>query len=446
MGEGLLSDTEKNKFNNFLDQFGVGPYNEHLAFDETALDGFLGDPLQSFFPDAGTSLHFPNDQSTASAQDGQAGLFTNPFPFAQNKQHTFSNETTISPDMIAAASSLMRNSHNEHYHVHNNSNSSYDSVLQDGMNNLTHRESGAFSQTSFASESVSMFANGPIDLYTHAMASGMRHESRPTSQAALNGSMSAPNPLYTSGRLDERGFAMSGSTSDLQWGSDGHFGNNEYVPPLNQQSVAHVAHTLDQRVSAFGEPTSATTTHPSSPVTQKSKRKSTIFTADNLEPVANDNGAGAADPTRVSKAPKRRKTKSEIKPEEPTANDDDHDFYDEPKPPRGKPAKRGTGSKARQPRANAGPRKRNAGGSTERKPKQRDNLTEEERRFNHVQSENTRRLLVRQRIDDLCELVPGLAAGGFGRAVQLSMTAEWLEKLVAGNERLRETLAQLGGE
>jgi hypothetical protein len=73
----------------------------------------------------------------------------------------------------------------------------------------------------------------------------------------------------------------------------------------------------------------------------------------------------------------------------------------------------------------------------------RENLSEEQKRENHIRSEQKRRTLIKEGFDDLCELVPGLKGGGFSKSTMLTMAAEWLEELLKGNEALAAQLSAL---
>lgn len=75
----------------------------------------------------------------------------------------------------------------------------------------------------------------------------------------------------------------------------------------------------------------------------------------------------------------------------------------------------------------------------------RENLSEEQKRENHIKSEQKRRTLIKEGFDDLCDLVPGLRGGGFSKSTMLTMAAEWLEDLLKGNEALATQLATLEG-
>ncbi|KAG9248989.1 hypothetical protein BJ878DRAFT_411491 [Calycina marina] len=73
----------------------------------------------------------------------------------------------------------------------------------------------------------------------------------------------------------------------------------------------------------------------------------------------------------------------------------------------------------------------------------RENLTDEQKRENHIKSEQKRRLLIKDGFDELNNLVPALSGGGFSKSVVLTMTNEFLQDLVEGNQALRQQLARL---
>jgi hypothetical protein len=84
-------------------------------------------------------------------------------------------------------------------------------------------------------------------------------------------------------------------------------------------------------------------------------------------------------------------------------------------------------------------RKSNAGGLKAA----RENLTEEQKRANHILSEQKRRNLIKQGFDDLCTIVPQLRGGGYSKSTMLGQAAHWLEELSQGNELLKVQLADL---
>ncbi|KFY44394.1 hypothetical protein V495_03484 [Pseudogymnoascus sp. VKM F-4514 (FW-929)] len=75
----------------------------------------------------------------------------------------------------------------------------------------------------------------------------------------------------------------------------------------------------------------------------------------------------------------------------------------------------------------------------------RENLTEDQKRENHIKSEQKRRTLIKEGFEDLNELVPELRGGGFSKSAVLVMAADWLEELIRRNDGLRVQLAELEG-
>lgn len=88
--------------------------------------------------------------------------------------------------------------------------------------------------------------------------------------------------------------------------------------------------------------------------------------------------------------------------------------------------------------ATAKKRRRSVTGGATRAP--RENLTEAQKRQNHIRSEQKRRNIIKSGFNELVAIVPALKGGGYSKAAMLNMTAEWLADVIAGNERLRGML------
>jgi hypothetical protein len=69
---------------------------------------------------------------------------------------------------------------------------------------------------------------------------------------------------------------------------------------------------------------------------------------------------------------------------------------------------------------------------------QRENLTEEQKRSNHILSEQKRRDLIKQGYKDLNELVPAVRGGGLSKSQILTEAANFLDKLIADNDLYRQ--------
>ncbi|KAK1997615.1 helix-loop-helix DNA-binding domain-containing protein [Colletotrichum falcatum] len=209
---------------------------------------------------------------------------------------------------------------------------------------------------------------------------------------------------------------------DVQWGSDARFNrSNSFVPDPKETYDALSKSQL--RYMECLEPSQSTDntrapspngehalakghSRKSSEILKKEedadapprKRRKSRNTKEDADEDEEENGT-------ITKAARKRKTKAEPVPAtSPTEN--------------------GTAS-----------RRRKSGTGAAKPP--RENLTEAQKRENHIKSEQKRRTLIKEGFDDLCELVPGLKGGGFSKSTMLTMAAEWLEDIMKGNDELR---------
>jgi hypothetical protein len=222
---------------------------------------------------------------------------------------------------------------------------------------------------------------------------------------------------------------------DIQWGSDAGFGNAQgFIAPASQENPAasERAHlqAIEQAFSltAAPIPSSADTTRPSSPVQPLERR---------TEPIGQNNHE-----EEDSRPRKRRK--SRYKEDEDEDDDDDVPSASAPKQnaKKRKSIKKGP-NQSPPPEPEPGHKRRK---STAAAPKPtRENLTEDQKRENHIKSEQKRRTLIREGFEDLNELVPGLRGGGFSKSAVLIMAADWLEELMQGNQVLQAQLNQMEG-
>ncbi|KAK9241445.1 hypothetical protein V1525DRAFT_393170 [Lipomyces kononenkoae] len=73
----------------------------------------------------------------------------------------------------------------------------------------------------------------------------------------------------------------------------------------------------------------------------------------------------------------------------------------------------------------------------------RELLTEEQRRKNHISSEKKRRDIIKQGFDELSHLVPVLRAGGFSKSTVLGHVVEFLSDLERKNQQLKAIVEKL---
>lgn len=244
-----------------------------------------------------------------------------------------------------------------------------------------------------------------------------------------------------------------------RFGSDANFQQQRYEPPPDQKQPEEVVDGLVRLVETLEPQRSAGNTQPPSPVLQKSHRR--LGGADGLPaeaPPAADGHARATDhpaARRPRAAKPKRRRKDASPPDSPDgdgAEPDDHDpgggggdgqaeGGDRPtiKKSRsnGRAAVAAAAAPARRARAGRSP------GGKGKAPRQ--NLTDDQKRNNHILSEQKRRDLIKQGFEQMYVLIPATKAAGTSRSQQLNVCAEWLERLASGNLRLRLQLARLGG-
>ncbi|KAJ2971124.1 hypothetical protein NQ176_g7847 [Zarea fungicola] len=72
-------------------------------------------------------------------------------------------------------------------------------------------------------------------------------------------------------------------------------------------------------------------------------------------------------------------------------------------------------------------------------------LTEEEKKQNHIASEQKRRQAIREGFDRLTELVPGLEGQGRSEGLVLKKTVEFMRQQLDEREAMIERVEQVGG-
>lgn len=235
-------------------------------------------------------------------------------------------------------------------------------------------------------------------------------------------------------------------TSMYRFGSDNNFNPSGYTAPLNGMDNMH-SHLEFART--IGLPPdgvdSAESSVPQSPVMNRhdnlQQRTTFAHYPDHLDEYE--------ERTLDQPKPKRRR-KTKSMPMEETSLDiynvaspafnnqsspEMNNVFDAASPedsiedmPTGSGRKRRKSSSAAQARANALARK---------------NLTEEQKRENHIKSEQKRRNIIKEGYRELNELVPNLKQGGFSKSAVLTETVRELEGLQAGNAQMEEFLTSM---
>lgn len=247
-----------------------------------------------------------------------------------------------------------------------------------------------------------------------------------------------PSVLY-SGQPSE---ASPGHTqaTDYYWGSDANFnGSQGFVPQSVRDTTEALSAQQLQMMQCLSYNQSAGTTRPSSPVVNHGSSSSPLATA----------SLAAMD---IGEGPPRKRRKSKIAKEEAAAAGDEDESS--PRPTTAKSGRRrktkteaagagsspGEGSEAT-PKGTTPPKRRKSATNGAKPP--RENLTEEQKRENHIRSEQKRRTVIKEGFDDLCAIVPKLRGGGISKSNMLTTAAEWLDELLRYNKELTDQLARI---
>ncbi|THC89476.1 hypothetical protein EYZ11_011077 [Aspergillus tanneri] len=216
----------------------------------------------------------------------------------------------------------------------------------------------------------------------------------------------------------------------LHWGSDVSFMDQGYVAPPDQPNEEERTKEMLDHLECFEPQSSAANTRAPSP--ERAGGHNAHWPEPNVAGQLGDLRREYRDNVEDPSQPKKRQ-RILVKEEDGENSDVDN-----------------VKQKPRRPRASSYNRSRRMSNDTIRKSRvqqgvkaTRENLTEEQKRSNHILSEQKRRNLIRQGFDDLCSLVPGLHGGGFSKSAMLTQAADWLEDVLHGNEILKTQLAEL---
>ena len=223
---------------------------------------------------------------------------------------------------------------------------------------------------------------------------------------------------------------------EIQWGSDVSFLDHGYVAPPNQETEEQVTKTLMHKMECLEPQVSASSTRPSSPTITRRRGP--------MNKLSSDTGLGAnseesTDEGEEEEHRPRKRRKNDLKFEENGEVDTNHSGA---RLKTGKVAVNGKVVRQRRSTVVSSVAKRRKSQSGESKSN-RENLTEDQKRSNHIVSEQKRRNLIKQGFEDLCKLVPELKGGGFSKSAMLIQAADWLEDIIKGNGVLKTQLAGL---
>jgi len=428
-GPALLDDSESNMLDTFFDTMGTNHFdNNNFFFEKPLLSKNEGDPsfnwaedLPPTFHGSTTSLPQPAmvSHNLSNAGYGRPSGLTHTSQEAQSK--------TTSAEVLAAASTLFRNGQSSQ------TNGIFGGSIFPAHDTVDGLQGNTSSGSSSGSQSMGSYSNILPTLAQQGSSGFSQEKVAP----AIDGGETLFHDMYfgTSSQI-RANCNHAPKAADIQWGSDVSFLDHGYVAPPNQETEEQVTKTLMHKMECLEPQVSASSTRPSSPTITRRRGP--------MNKLSSDTGLGAnseesTDEGEEEEHRPRKRRKNDLKFEENGEVDTNHSG---PRLKTGKVAVNGKVVRQRRSTVVSSVAKRRKSQSGESKSN-RENLTEDQKRSNHIVSEQKRRNLIKQGFEDLCKLVPELKGGGFSKSAMLIQAADWLEDIIKGNGVLKTQLAGL---
>ncbi|PWY71658.1 hypothetical protein BO70DRAFT_365061 [Aspergillus heteromorphus CBS 117.55] len=258
----------------------------------------------------------------------------------------------------------------------------------------------------------------------------LHHNHGPLKQANTSPRARAPVGFHTSEMLFDVHEPISpeqqatAKVRPLHWGSDVSFMDQGYIAPPDQPNEEDRTKELLGHLVCFETQSSTANTRAPSPVRITGSYDGAWADADAAGQLNSLRRGYRESMEEVSQPKKKQRV---FVKEEDDENSSDEASRQRLKKPKAS-SRRLSHDAVRKPRLSQGPKAA------------RENLTEDQKRNNHIISEQKRRNLIKEGFEDLCRLVPGLKGGGFSKSAMLTQAADWLEEILHGNDLLKKQL------
>lgn len=255
-----------------------------------------------------------------------------------------------------------------------------------------------------------------------------------------------PGPVYNFYPTPSIRMRQSRPSAEVpQFGSDTNFNTSSYQPPANgRQELFRKQQEQVGLVSCLKRTESAAPTRASSPVLVGPPF---LDQPSGFLPAAQTNNTVAPQTHRSPSGPPPGQIKEEEDPPRkrkksgPSSDQDQVVPHVDSKIRGRRPAR--APSPLAESEASAPKRRKRQAPSGSTPPKSRQNLTENQKKQNHIQSEKKRRDHISAGFQALPDVVPGINGKGLSKALQLQEAAKFIKDLADGNERLRKQLEEL---
>jgi hypothetical protein len=291
-------------------------------------------------------------------------------------------------------------------------------------------------------------ANGQFSMPQQGSDMGQFQDQIPTRPAWPNQQPSHPNvlPGHAADELDKTFVNMyagqqgprlsrANAIQPIKWGSDENFARGKFTPQNPKETMEAMEQERLLYMECLEPNRSAANTRPSSPVHGALTSPLRLKTRDSLLQPRDDMDAPAA---------KRRKSKAKEEPEDDTPRSAGLDRMKSKADVRFNPYSSASPPASGSGQGSSSRRRKSSGKGVGGSKAPRENLTEDQKRENHIKSEQKRREVIKKGFEDLGDIVPEAKGGQFSKSAILVMTAEWLEQMLQGNEILRAQAKSMG--
>ncbi|TGJ87115.1 hypothetical protein E0Z10_g1689 [Xylaria hypoxylon] len=262
----------------------------------------------------------------------------------------------------------------------------------------------------------------------HRSSFSLSHPTQDYSNSIGPARSNEPDTLFVDMMYGSQGSAPPpAERPQLQWGSDDHFnGNRNFVPAQHESTEVLERKRMDSMREALRIASSNPNTRASSPIGNREAAVHAIS--------ENPNGDIEVEEDITTPPRKRRKSKAKMDRE-----DGDNTAQ---LPSKATARKRKSKTELIESPGSSSAMQEVSGKRRKSAPNQskapRENLTDAQKRENHIKSEQKRRGAIKEGFDDLNFIVPNLQNGGYSKSSVLNMTGEWLDLLIKGNQILEK--------
>lgn len=421
-GQALLNNTEDDFINNFFLTQSQAEYSHHNGHghghghgqhhghgtDMSSFNWLMNDPPPTFMGAAATTKQAPSP----SPQMYHGMPPNSNFDFPAYHEHDLLQDPSHHNHLLSASSML--NDHpmnihhqNGHHHMPQQTPSLVSAPSTMASVELMHTTDALAPSTS-----AQFYTDLPV-VAAQKQQFGYQHQLSELEPISTIQDVSLAIPHSAPARSDR-----PKDTRLYRFGSDSHFGANGFVPSSENEREEVVTDRLTSELMML-RPINRSNNNTRAPTPDN---KITSLKRSNLH--QHDQEQDESDNEDYDSRPRKRRRDS---------TEDDYDA----KPNNGTRRVTTNPRLQRVSSVEAGRKRRQSSISNSNKAP-RENLTEEQKRSNHIQSEQKRRNLIKQGFDELHVLVPELRAGGLSKSMVLTEAANYLDQLIAANNAMRQ--------